>query len=124
MWVGAFSFCCGRCFTECLGKERTAHQELEKNRHKLEGDTCELSDQIAELQAVINELRAQLAKKEEELHAALSRLKNEWEKRACNMKNDGDCDSDGCSMSFFSPADLLDKLNLSSFWKFVQKNEE
>lgn len=50
---------------------------MEKNRHKLEGDTSELSDQIAELQAVINELRAQLAKKEEELHAALSRLKNE-----------------------------------------------
>lgn len=73
----SLSFSCGCCFTECLGKERKAHQDLEKNRHKLEGDTSELIDQIAELQAVINELRAQLAKKEEELHAALSRLKSE-----------------------------------------------
>lgn len=75
-WVNTFFP--SRCsFTDRLRKEEKARQELDKNRRKLEGDSTELSDQIADLQAQIAELRAQLAKKEEELLAALARLKNE-----------------------------------------------
>lgn len=48
---------------------------MEKTRRKLEGDSTDLHDQIAELQAQIAELKMQLAKKEEELQAALAR----WE---------------------------------------------
>uniref|UniRef100_A0AAQ4QMZ1 Myosin-9 n=1 Tax=Gasterosteus aculeatus aculeatus TaxID=481459 RepID=A0AAQ4QMZ1_GASAC len=54
-----------------LRKEEKVRQELEKNRRKLEGDSSELHDQMSDLQAQIDELRAQLAKKEEELLAAL-----------------------------------------------------
>ncbi|XP_062853394.1 myosin-9-like isoform X1 [Trichomycterus rosablanca] len=60
-----------------LKKEEKARQELEKNRRKLETDSTELNDLIADLQAQIAELRAQLAKKEEELQAALARVEQE-----------------------------------------------
>ncbi|KAK9539979.1 hypothetical protein VZT92_002457 [Zoarces viviparus] len=60
-----------------LRKEEKVRQELEKNRRKLEGDSSELNDHMADLQAQIDELRAQLAKKEEELLAALSRIEEE-----------------------------------------------
>ncbi|XP_056264311.1 myosin-9-like [Pseudoliparis swirei] len=60
-----------------LRKEEKVRQELDKNRRKLEGDSSELNDHMADLQAQIDELRAQLAKKEEELLAALSRIEEE-----------------------------------------------
>ncbi|XP_051899202.1 myosin-9-like isoform X1 [Pristis pectinata] len=60
-----------------LRREEKQRQELEKNRRKLEGDSSDLHDQIAELQQQIAELKAQLAKKEEELQAALARMEEE-----------------------------------------------
>ncbi|XP_004065556.1 myosin-9 isoform X2 [Oryzias latipes] len=60
-----------------LRKEEKMRQELEKNRRKLEGDSSELHDQMLDLQAQIDELRAQLAKKEEELLAALAKIEEE-----------------------------------------------
>uniref|UniRef100_A0AAQ4Q837 Myosin-9 n=1 Tax=Gasterosteus aculeatus aculeatus TaxID=481459 RepID=A0AAQ4Q837_GASAC len=65
-----------------LRKEEKVRQELEKNRRKLEGDSSELHDQMSDLQAQIDELRAQLAKKEEELLAALSRTNTQTKNAA------------------------------------------
>uniref|UniRef100_A0A7N8Y0I0 Myosin, heavy chain 10, non-muscle n=1 Tax=Mastacembelus armatus TaxID=205130 RepID=A0A7N8Y0I0_9TELE len=56
---------------ERLKKEEKTRQELEKAKRKLDAETTDLQDQIAELQAQIEELKTQLAKKEEELQAAL-----------------------------------------------------
>uniref|UniRef100_A0A8C3NMT9 Uncharacterized protein n=1 Tax=Geospiza parvula TaxID=87175 RepID=A0A8C3NMT9_GEOPR len=61
---------------ERLKKEEKTRQELEKAKRKLDGETTDLQDQIAELQAQIEELKIQLAKKEEELQAAMAR--SEW----------------------------------------------
>uniref|UniRef100_A0A2K6LEJ1 Myosin-10 n=1 Tax=Rhinopithecus bieti TaxID=61621 RepID=A0A2K6LEJ1_RHIBE len=58
---------------ERLKKEEKTRQELEKAKRKLDGETTDLQDQIAELQAQIDELKLQLAKKEEELQGALAR---------------------------------------------------
>uniref|UniRef100_A0A5F8GLM5 Myosin heavy chain 10 n=1 Tax=Monodelphis domestica TaxID=13616 RepID=A0A5F8GLM5_MONDO len=58
---------------ERLKKEEKTRQELEKAKRKLDGETTDLQDQIAELQAQIEELKIQLAKKEEELQGALAR---------------------------------------------------
>ncbi|KAH0629587.1 hypothetical protein JD844_011777 [Phrynosoma platyrhinos] len=58
---------------ERLKKEEKTRQELEKAKRKLDGETTDLQDQIAELQAQIEELKIQLSKKEEELQAALAR---------------------------------------------------
>ncbi|XP_058845755.1 myosin-10 isoform X1 [Acipenser ruthenus] len=58
---------------ERLKKEEKNRQELDKAKRKLDGETTDLQDQIAELQAQIEELKLQLAKKEEELQAALAR---------------------------------------------------
>ncbi|KAG7491621.1 hypothetical protein MATL_G00005590 [Megalops atlanticus] len=58
---------------ERLKKEEKTRQELEKAKRKLDGETSDLQDQIAELQAQIEELKIQLAKKEEELQASLAR---------------------------------------------------
>ncbi|GAB5580510.1 myosin-10 isoform X7 [Prionailurus iriomotensis] len=58
---------------ERLKKEEKTRQELEKAKRKLDGETTDLQDQIAELQAQIDELKVQLAKKEEELQGALAR---------------------------------------------------
>ncbi|MGH0175751.1 UNVERIFIED_CONTAM: hypothetical protein FKN15_071298 [Acipenser sinensis] len=58
---------------ERLKKEEKTRQELDKAKRKLDGETTDLQDQIAELQAQIEELKLQLAKKEEELQAALAR---------------------------------------------------
>ncbi|NP_001084034.1 myosin, heavy chain 10, non-muscle S homeolog [Xenopus laevis] len=58
---------------ERLKKEEKTRQELEKAKRKLDGETTDFQDQIAELQAQIEELKLQLAKKEEELQAALAR---------------------------------------------------
>lgn len=62
---------------ERLRREEKQRQELEKTRRKMEGDSTDLHDQIAELQAQIAELKMQLAKKEEELQAALARMEEE-----------------------------------------------
>ncbi|XP_053325018.1 myosin-9 [Spea bombifrons] len=62
---------------ERLRREEKQRQELEKTRRKLEGDSTDLHDQIAELQAQVAELKLQLAKKEEELQAALARVEEE-----------------------------------------------
>uniref|UniRef100_A0A4W5RIF1 Myosin, heavy chain 10, non-muscle n=1 Tax=Hucho hucho TaxID=62062 RepID=A0A4W5RIF1_9TELE len=56
---------------ERLKKEEKTRQELEKAKRKLDAETTDLQDQIAELQAQIEELKIQLAKKEEELQASL-----------------------------------------------------
>uniref|UniRef100_A0A671TI80 Myosin, heavy chain 10, non-muscle n=1 Tax=Sparus aurata TaxID=8175 RepID=A0A671TI80_SPAAU len=57
---------------ERLKKEEKTRQELEKAKRKLDAETTDLQDQIAELQAQIEELKIQLTKKEEELQAALA----------------------------------------------------
>uniref|UniRef100_A0A8D1ZLV1 Myosin-11 n=1 Tax=Sus scrofa TaxID=9823 RepID=A0A8D1ZLV1_PIG len=62
-----------------LKKEEKSRQELEKLKRKLEGEASDFHEQIADLQAQIAELKMQLAKKEEELQAALSRAKREQE---------------------------------------------
>uniref|UniRef100_A0A2K5W4Z9 Myosin-11 n=1 Tax=Macaca fascicularis TaxID=9541 RepID=A0A2K5W4Z9_MACFA len=62
-----------------LKKEEKSRQELEKLKRKLEGDASDYHEQIADLQAQIAELKMQLAKKEEELQAALARAKREQE---------------------------------------------
>uniref|UniRef100_A0A8P4G1M0 Myosin, heavy chain 10, non-muscle n=1 Tax=Dicentrarchus labrax TaxID=13489 RepID=A0A8P4G1M0_DICLA len=62
---------------ERLKKEEKTRQELEKAKRKLDAETTDLQDQIVELQAQIEELKIQLAKKEEELQAALARSDDE-----------------------------------------------
>ncbi|XP_061425806.1 LOW QUALITY PROTEIN: myosin-10-like [Lethenteron reissneri] len=60
-----------------LKREEKSRQELDKVKRKLDGESTDLSDQIAELQQQIIELKALLAKKEEELQAALARVEEE-----------------------------------------------
>nr|XP_049577122.1 myosin-10 isoform X3 [Syngnathus scovelli] len=62
---------------ERLKKEEKTRQELEKAKRKLDAETTDLQDQIAELQLQIEELKIQLAKKEEELQASLARTDEE-----------------------------------------------
>uniref|UniRef100_A0A8C5QWL4 Myosin-9 n=1 Tax=Leptobrachium leishanense TaxID=445787 RepID=A0A8C5QWL4_9ANUR len=71
---------------ERLRREEKQRQELEKTRRKLEGDSTDLHDQIAELQAQIAELKLQLAKKEEELQAALARVEEESTQKNIALK--------------------------------------
>ncbi|XP_063283107.1 myosin-9 [Pelobates fuscus] len=71
---------------ERLRREEKQRQELEKTRRKLEGDSTDLHDQIAELQAQIAELKLQLAKKEEELQAALARVEEEAAQKNMALK--------------------------------------
>ncbi|KAF4080350.1 hypothetical protein AMELA_G00169200 [Ameiurus melas] len=71
---------------ERLKKEEKTRQELDKNRRKLESDSTELHDHMADLQAQIAELRAQLAKKEEELQAALARVEQETSLKNAALK--------------------------------------
>ncbi|XP_077106777.1 myosin-10-like isoform X5 [Ranitomeya variabilis] len=60
-----------------LKKEEKGRQEMEKMKRKLDGETSDLQDQILELQQQIEELKQQLARKEEELQAALARIEEE-----------------------------------------------
>uniref|UniRef100_A0A4W3JUZ9 Myosin heavy chain 10 n=1 Tax=Callorhinchus milii TaxID=7868 RepID=A0A4W3JUZ9_CALMI len=71
---------------ERLKKEEKTRQELEKAKRKLDGETTDLSDQIAELQQQIEELKIQLAKKEEELQAALARGDDEVTQKNNTLK--------------------------------------
>lgn len=56
-----------------LRKEEKGRQELEKLKRRLDGESSELQEQMAEQQQRGEELRAQLGRKEEELQAALAR---------------------------------------------------
>lgn len=69
-------FICGLCL-ERLKKEEKTRQELEKAKRKLDAENTDLQDQIAEVHAQIEELKIHLAKKEEELQTALTRLVKE-----------------------------------------------
>ncbi|XP_063292215.1 myosin-10-like [Pelobates fuscus] len=60
-----------------LKKEEKGRQEMEKLKRKLDGETTDLHDQLLELQQQIEELKQQLARKEEELQAALARVDEE-----------------------------------------------
>lgn len=62
------------CHADCLQKEKRRREELDKNRRKLEVDTTDLNDQMADRRAKIADLQAQLAKKEEELQDAINRF--------------------------------------------------
>ncbi|XP_039596967.1 myosin-10 isoform X3 [Polypterus senegalus] len=67
---------------ERLKKEEQIRQEMEKSRRRLDGETNELQDQLAELMAVVEEHRAQLSRKEEEMSGVLARVEEESSRRA------------------------------------------
>lgn len=56
-----------------LRKEEKSRQELEKLKRRLDGESSELQEQMVEQQQRVEELRAQLGRKEEELQAAVAR---------------------------------------------------
>lgn len=58
---------------ERLKKEEKRRQELEKAKRKLDSESSDLQEQIAEVQTQSQEAKSQLAKKEEEVQAALAR---------------------------------------------------
>ncbi|XP_015981010.2 myosin-14 isoform X1 [Rousettus aegyptiacus] len=70
-----------------LRKEEKGRQELEKLRRRLDGESSELQEQMAEQQQRVEELRAQLGRKEEELQAALTRAEEEGGARAQLLKS-------------------------------------
>lgn len=69
-----------------LKKEEKGRQEMEKMKRKLDGETSDLQDQILELQQQIEELKQQLARKEEELQAALARIEEEASQKNSLLK--------------------------------------
>uniref|UniRef100_A0A8C4R2B5 Myosin, heavy chain 11a, smooth muscle n=1 Tax=Eptatretus burgeri TaxID=7764 RepID=A0A8C4R2B5_EPTBU len=69
-----------------LKKEEKTRQELEKVKRKLEGETSDLQDQLAELQQQIEALRAELAKKEQELQMAIARGDDEASQKNSALK--------------------------------------
>ncbi|XP_039734645.1 myosin-14 [Pteropus medius] len=70
-----------------LRKEEKGRQELEKLKRRLDGESSELQEQMAEQQQRVEELRAQLGRKEEELQAALTRAEEEGGARAQLLKS-------------------------------------
>lgn len=58
---------------ERLKKEEKTRQELEKAKRKLEGETSDFQDQIVELQAQAEELKALLGKKDDEQQMMVAR---------------------------------------------------
>lgn len=58
-----------------LRKEEMGRQELEKLKRRLDGESSELQEQMVEQQQRVEELRAQLGRKEEELQAAMARCR-------------------------------------------------
>ena len=60
-------------FPDRLRKEEKGRQELEKLKRRLDGESSELQEQMVEQQQRVEELRAQLGRKEEELQAAVAR---------------------------------------------------
>uniref|UniRef100_UPI00358F0F8E myosin-10-like n=1 Tax=Myxine glutinosa TaxID=7769 RepID=UPI00358F0F8E len=69
-----------------LKKEEKTRQELEKVKRKLEGETSDLQDQLLELQQQIEALRAELAKKEQELQMAIARGDDEASQKSNALK--------------------------------------
>ncbi|XP_016061422.1 PREDICTED: myosin-14 [Miniopterus natalensis] len=70
-----------------LRKEEKGRQELEKLKRRLDGESSELQEQMVEQQQRVEELRAQLGRKEEELQAALLRVEEEGGARAQLLKS-------------------------------------
>ncbi|XP_060030710.1 myosin-14 isoform X1 [Erinaceus europaeus] len=70
-----------------LRKEEKGRQELEKLKRRLDGESSELQEQMAEQQQRVEELRAQLGRKEDELQAALVRAEEEGGARALLLKS-------------------------------------
>ncbi|XP_045437600.1 myosin-14 isoform X1 [Pipistrellus kuhlii] len=70
-----------------LRKEEKGRQELEKLKRRLDGESSELQEQMVEQQQRVEELRAQLGRKEEELQAALARVEEEGGARALLLKS-------------------------------------
>ncbi|XDC82409.1 hypothetical protein R6Z07F_013582 [Ovis aries] len=70
-----------------LRKEEKSRQELEKLKRRLDVEGSELQEQMAEQQQRVEELRAQLGRKEEELQAALARAEEEGGARAQLLKS-------------------------------------
>ncbi|XP_070258721.1 myosin-14 isoform X3 [Myotis yumanensis] len=70
-----------------LRKEEKGRQELEKLKRRLDGESSELQEQMVEQQQRVEELRAQLGRKEEELQAALARAEEEGGARAQLLKS-------------------------------------
>ncbi|KAM5209404.1 myosin-14 isoform 4-T7 [Hipposideros larvatus] len=70
-----------------LRKEEKNRQELEKLKRRLDGESSELQEQMVEQQQRVEELRAQLGRKEEELQASLARVEEEGGARAQLLKS-------------------------------------
>ncbi|KAF6078724.1 myosin heavy chain 14 [Phyllostomus discolor] len=70
-----------------LRKEEKSRQELEKLKRRLDGESSELQEQMVEQQQRVEELRAQLGRKEEELQAAVARVEEEGGARAQLLKS-------------------------------------
>ncbi|XP_069056699.1 myosin-10-like isoform X4 [Pleurodeles waltl] len=70
-----------------LKKEEKSRQEMEKVKRKLDGETTDLQDQLLELQQQIEELKQLLARKEEELQAALARVDSEVSQKNAVLKS-------------------------------------
>ncbi|XP_012668011.1 myosin-14 isoform X2 [Otolemur garnettii] len=70
-----------------LRKEEKGRQELEKLKRRLDGESSELQEQMVEQQQRVEELRAQLGRKEDELQAALARAEDEGGARAHMLKS-------------------------------------
>ncbi|XP_049642954.1 myosin-14 isoform X2 [Suncus etruscus] len=70
-----------------LRKEEKGRQELEKLKRRMDGESSELQEQVAEFQQRMEELRAQLGRKEDELQAALARVEEEGGARAQMLKS-------------------------------------
>ncbi|CAH7455507.1 myosin-14 isoform X2 [Phodopus roborovskii] len=70
-----------------LKKEEKGRQELEKMKRRLDGESSELQEQMSEQKQRAEGLLAQLARKEEELQAALVRAEEEGGARAQLLKS-------------------------------------
>ncbi|XP_053463151.1 myosin-14 isoform X1 [Nycticebus coucang] len=70
-----------------LRKEEKGRQELEKLKRRLDGESSELQEQMVEQQQRVEELRAQLGRKEDELQTALARAEDEGGARAQMLKS-------------------------------------
>ncbi|XP_035254581.1 myosin-11-like [Anguilla anguilla] len=69
-----------------LKKEEKARQDVEKAKRKLEGEQADLLEQTADMQAQVEELKAQLAKRDEDLQAAAVRVEEEAVQKSGALK--------------------------------------
>ncbi|KAJ4918976.1 hypothetical protein JOQ06_015341, partial [Pogonophryne albipinna] len=72
---------------ERLKKEEKTRQELEKAKRKLDGETTDFQDQIAELQTQLEEQKGQLVKKEDEQQLMQTRGEDEVSQKNNALKN-------------------------------------